>query len=762
MGVVAIACVVYNGNYYWAMEFGASSLIGTETEAYNGDQTVSVDVATSLISQVNSVTLTDENITLEEGSTVAAPQIAIEVLTGTSKRVKTLYVNPLWTVTNKDVLAIDAVGDSDVLKGVAAGTATISTSLTLLGTEYSETADVTVTHGTATKTEEVAATCLADGMSAYYTCSTCGKTFSDEAMTNEVSLADLVIEATGHTPETDEAVAATCTENGLTAGSHCSACGEIMVAQYVIPATGHMNIVTDAAVAATCTENGLTEGSHCEDCGEVIVAQTVIPATGHTPVALEAVEATCTSTGLTEGSHCLVCDTVLVEQEVIPTVDHTWDSGTVTLKPGCEMTGEMTYTCTVCGATKTETINSTGHEYVGVETTPATCEEDGVITYTCANCNDSYTEAIPAKGHDWDEGEVTTVASCSGAGVMLYTCNTCGTEKTVAIDATEHTVEIDEAVEATCYSTGLTEGNHCSVCGAIIVAQEVVEKTAHTYDDGVVTTAATCTTNGVITYTCSVCGDTYTETIAAGHTNIVTDAYVAPTCTETGLTEGRHCEDCGEVILAQTVIEATGHVPVTDAAVAATCTTTGLTEGSHCSVCGEVLTAQEIISATGHNAVKVEAVAATETTAGNIEYWYCAACDTYFSDEALTEEITKEDTIIAALGVTEPDNTTTPSGTETPAPTIDGSVTDTSTDGTEATATPAPTDEAEATSTPTSEAGTTVTVTPVATATATTGTNNVQTGDNSMIGLWLTIMSLAAAGLAGIAVVQKKGKKSVK
>lgn len=49
-----------------------------------------------------------------------------------------------------------------------------------------------------------------------------------------------------------------------------------------------------------------------------------------------------------------------------------------------------------------------------------------------------------------------------------------------------------------------------------------------------------------------------------------------------------------------------------------------------------------------HNAVKVEAKAATDTEDGNIEYWYCAGCDKYFSDAALTKEISKEDTIIAA------------------------------------------------------------------------------------------------------------------
>ena len=82
-----------------------------------------------------------------------------------------------------------------------------------------------------------------------------------------------------HTPIVDAAVAATCTENGLTEGSHC-ACGEVLVAQEVVPATGHTEEDV-AAVAPTCTETGLTAGKICSVCEETIVAQTVVDATGH-------------------------------------------------------------------------------------------------------------------------------------------------------------------------------------------------------------------------------------------------------------------------------------------------------------------------------------------------------------------------------------------------------------------------------------------------------------------------------------------------
>ena len=130
----------------------------------------------------------------------------------------------------------------------------------------------------------------------------------------------------------------------------------------------HKNTVTDAAVAATCTQDGLTEGSHCVKCGEVVVAQKTITALGHTEVVDNAVTATCSSTGLTEGKHCSVCNSITQSQAVVPEA-HNYGEWTILTEATCFSEGEKTRSCNTCNIKENTAIAPIAHSFVQNEET---------------------------------------------------------------------------------------------------------------------------------------------------------------------------------------------------------------------------------------------------------------------------------------------------------------------------------------------------------------------------------------------------------
>ena len=217
--------------------------------------------------------------------------------------------------------------------------------------------------------------------------------------------------------------------------------------------------------------------------------------------------------------------------------------GEVTKEPTCTEEGEKTYTCEDCDDTYTEAIDALGHDLVENAAKAPTCTEKGWKAYeSCKRCDYTTYEELAALGHDWDDGVVTVEPTCTTPGVKTYTCQNdkshTYTEALVALEhdlvkheakaptctekgweayetctrcdyttykelaALGHTEVIDEAVAPTCEETGLTEGKHCSVCGEILVPQEVVSATGHDWDDGVITREPTAEKEGEKTYTC--------------------------------------------------------------------------------------------------------------------------------------------------------------------------------------------------------------------------------------------------------------------
>ena len=171
---------------------------------------------------------------------------------------------------------------------------------------------------------------------------------------------------------------------------------------------------------------------------------------------------------------------------------------------------------------------------------------DFMTFYECKSLENIYYEGSQS---DWNKIEITNkenfpkvIIHCTDGDINCL-----------------HSILIDAAVAPTCTKSGLTEGSHCSVCGEIIETQKVINATGHKWDDGVITKFATCTVDGIKTYTCTVCGETSTEQIAkTGHT-VVIDKAVEPTCTSTGLTEGSHCSVCNQVTVKQEVIPEIPH-----------------------------------------------------------------------------------------------------------------------------------------------------------------------------------------------------------
>ncbi|MBQ8497664.1 MAG: leucine-rich repeat protein [Clostridia bacterium] len=111
---------------------------------------------------------------------------------------------------------------------------------------------------------------------------------------------------------------------------------------------GH-DAVTDYGKAATCTEDGLTDGEHCSVCQTILTKQETISAKGHSIVTTEAKSATCAEDGFTEGGHCSVCEAVLIKPSTLAAKGHRYENGKCTVCDDIQQTEDHYFTFTLLG-----------------------------------------------------------------------------------------------------------------------------------------------------------------------------------------------------------------------------------------------------------------------------------------------------------------------------------------------------------------------------------------------------------------------------
>ncbi len=301
----------------------------------------------------------------------------------------------------------------------------------------------------------------------------------------------------------------------------------------------------------------------------------------------------------------------------IPATGHNYQA-TVTA-PTCTAQGYTTHKCANCGDSYKDTyVAASGHSYTSEVTAPD-CENKGYTTYTCGVCGDTYVNNyVDALGHT--EKTETIPATCTKAGTETVSCTVCGeTISETEIPALEHSYSDWNITDATCTETG-TKTKTCSLCGDVV--SESIPVAGHSYTSEV--TAPDCENKGYTTYICGVCSDTYVNNYvdALGHTEKTET--IPATCTKAG-TETVSCTVCGEII-SETEISAPGHTEVIDEAVDADCENKGLTEGKHCSVCSEVIVAQKETPALGHTDGDWVVTKTPTLTETGEETLYCSVC----------------------------------------------------------------------------------------------------------------------------------------
>ena len=336
---VGIGHVYYNGFHYWVENFAYRDKVNTTpVSADNTETTLTIPVATSKISNFN-ITFDKDEYSLKTGesTSISVSDPAISIFGHWGSRFVFVTDTPDLTIADSTVATL-----SGTITGISEGDTTISASL--YGLTAHHTAAVKV-HNCENHWDDgkitTAPTCTKTGVK-QYTCTICSETKTEE------------IAALGHDYSSDWTIdtAAACETVG-SKSHHCTRCDSKKDVTE-IPASGHS--WNDGAITTepTCTDEGVKTFT-CNACGKTRTE--AVAALGHNYSSDWTIDtaAVCETVG-SKSHHCTRCDSKIDVTEIPASGKHTWNNGVITKPATIAKEGVKTYTCTVCGVTRTETI----------------------------------------------------------------------------------------------------------------------------------------------------------------------------------------------------------------------------------------------------------------------------------------------------------------------------------------------------------------------------------------------------------------------
>lgn len=370
-------------------------------------------------------------------------------------------------------------------------------------------------------------TCCSPGTVEYYYCGDCGRYYADYGMTDEIEdPADLTVppDPSAHELEPQDLRYPACTEDGQIEHFACTLCGkhialdgvtELSESEWRLPANGHA-LTAHPYVAPTCTSPGTEAYWECTECRKLFLDDA--------------------------GAH----EFGDIMDIYLDPVGHTWETPGAEIQPAtAEQEGIYEFTCSVCGATKTEHTPKLEKSFaVGVSADP---DHGGTVagngTYVeSSDCTVTATAASSYAFVHWIDASSGAVLSSDNP----WTFTVRGKTEVVAVFEHAHTWKEVPYKAPTCTGKGNGAYAICTGCGAIVESVSSMKEldgipeipaSGHAWGSWQVTTTPTCIRSGVETRTCmNNSSHVETRTIpATGHDWDEGEVTVEPTETSAGV-----------------------------------------------------------------------------------------------------------------------------------------------------------------------------------------------------------------------------------